>query len=357
MSHIFISYSHENPAPAAMLARTLEGHGWSVFWDRTIPAGKTWREAIGRELEEARCVIVLWTRASIKSHWVQEEADHARQRGVLVPILIENVEPPLGLRSIQAARLIDWDGTDSSSVLRALIGDIAAIIESSSKEDAEDGAELEREGNVENGRDPYKRTNSEETANYSLFQKLPREFRHLSTFLAGAAVAAPFLASFVAIAPPWPTGMAAITSAVVLVVLIVVYQTFKGDESNITRSIKWLSVVGLMLLVAYVVLFSMFTIYVPPAKRSIVIGYQCTAEALLVYKAKCPLLTIEELSEAVFDEFQLWTRLSITIVRVTLITGWLSLFVALAAIIGQCLILMRRKISSSARRISQGKSV
>src|SRR5215469_13987552 len=106
MSDIFISYSSdEDHAQAAMLAQILEGEGWSVFWDTTIPVGKRWHEIIERKLDEARCVIVLWTKASIKSDWVREEADHARRRGILIPILIENVEPPLPFGSIQAARL------------------------------------------------------------------------------------------------------------------------------------------------------------------------------------------------------------------------------------------------------------
>jgi hypothetical protein len=69
---------------------------------------KRWRETIGRELSEARCVIVLWSKTSIDSSWVQEEADDARRRGVLVPVLIDKVIPPIGFRSVQAADLADW---------------------------------------------------------------------------------------------------------------------------------------------------------------------------------------------------------------------------------------------------------
>ena len=100
---------------AEMLAQTLEGRGWSTFWDRTIPIGKTWRETIGSELDGARCVIVLWSKTSIESDWVQEEADDAKRRGVLVPILIDNIQPPIGFRSIQAAHLrkLGRDGTNS----------------------------------------------------------------------------------------------------------------------------------------------------------------------------------------------------------------------------------------------------
>jgi TIR domain len=114
MSDIFVSYTNQDRHRAELLVRTLEGHGWSVFWDRTIPIGKTWRDTIGMELNNARCVIVLWSKTSIESGWVQEEADDAKSRGVLVPVLIEKVLPPIGFRSIQAADFVNWDGTEST---------------------------------------------------------------------------------------------------------------------------------------------------------------------------------------------------------------------------------------------------
>src|SRR5215831_3736234 len=152
MSDIFLSYAREDQPWAEMLARTLEDRGWSTFWDRTIPIGKTWRETIGRELDGARCVIVLWSKSSIESRWVQEEADDAQGRGVLVPILIENVQAPIGFRSIQAAHLENWDGTESTQTFRRLIADIAGLIgpPPSAKEEGKGAeAQVERRAEIE----------------------------------------------------------------------------------------------------------------------------------------------------------------------------------------------------------------
>ena len=52
MADIFLSYASEDIDKAQRLAQALTAHG-SVFWDRTIPAGKTWREFISFELERA----------------------------------------------------------------------------------------------------------------------------------------------------------------------------------------------------------------------------------------------------------------------------------------------------------------
>ena len=128
MSDIFMSYASEDRPRGEAFARALEGQGWTVFWDRTIPIGKTWRETIGRELSQARCVIVLWSKTSIDSSWVQEEADDAKGRGVLVPVLIDKVVPPIGFRSVQAADLADWDGNKTTQAFRRLSADIAALV-------------------------------------------------------------------------------------------------------------------------------------------------------------------------------------------------------------------------------------
>jgi hypothetical protein len=128
MSDIFISYNNEDRLRARMFAETLGGRGWSIFWDRAIPTGKTWPETIGRELEEARCVVVLWSNTSIKSAWVRDEADDAKARGVLFPVRIDNIQPPIGFRGFQTADLVNWKPNVPSEQFDTLIADIAALI-------------------------------------------------------------------------------------------------------------------------------------------------------------------------------------------------------------------------------------
>jgi hypothetical protein len=53
MADIFISYAREDLERVRPIVRLIEAAGWSVFWDRTIPAGMTWRQHIGRALDEA----------------------------------------------------------------------------------------------------------------------------------------------------------------------------------------------------------------------------------------------------------------------------------------------------------------
>jgi len=128
MTDIFISYAHEDERRVREIVRALEEKHWSIFWDRRIPAGKTWHDYIGKALSNARCVIVAWSHHSITSEWVIEEADRAKRRGVLVPVLLDSVEPPLGFSGIQAADLTEWKPGYSSPDFDQLIQDIAGVI-------------------------------------------------------------------------------------------------------------------------------------------------------------------------------------------------------------------------------------
>lgn len=110
MAEVFISYSQADRPRVAAIATALEAKGHDVFWDPEIPPGESWESVIQRELEGARCVIVVWSRASLDSDWVREEADYGKRKRLLVPILIDDVEPPLGFSRIQAADLRGWSG-------------------------------------------------------------------------------------------------------------------------------------------------------------------------------------------------------------------------------------------------------
>ena len=127
MSDIFISYSREDRPRAKLIAEELERRGWSVWWDRIIPAGQVFDDVIEQAIRDAKCIIVLWSSHSVGSRWVRSEASEGADRQILVPVLIEEVPIPLAFKRIQAADLTMWrDGVMPAS-FEKLVSDINAL--------------------------------------------------------------------------------------------------------------------------------------------------------------------------------------------------------------------------------------
>jgi hypothetical protein len=135
MADIFISYASHDHECAKLLAGALSARGWSVWWDRKIPLGKSFDQVIEEALDAARCVVVLWSRASVASNWVKTEADEAWRRKILVPVLIEEIKPPLEFRRVQAANLADWRGEANHPELGKLFDSVGELAGSGDRTD------------------------------------------------------------------------------------------------------------------------------------------------------------------------------------------------------------------------------
>ena len=112
MSDVFISYKREDEVRVGRLARALEKAGLDIWWDRGLPGGESWRTNIVNALDAARCVVVVWSHGSvgIEGAFVRDEATRAMSRGILVPVMIDRVAPPLGFGELQAIDLTHWRG-------------------------------------------------------------------------------------------------------------------------------------------------------------------------------------------------------------------------------------------------------
>ncbi len=104
---IFISYSRADRERVAHIAAALEAEGYSVWWDRDIRAGEEFDEVIDKAIKQSKAIVVVWSKTSITSNWVKEEAEDGVLANTLVPLMIDFVTIPRGFRRIQAAELHD----------------------------------------------------------------------------------------------------------------------------------------------------------------------------------------------------------------------------------------------------------
>jgi hypothetical protein len=128
MSDIFISYASADRERARLLADALANRGYSVWWDRTIPPGRVFDEVIQEAIQSARCMIVLWSTASVRSNWVKTEASEGAARGMLVPALINEVAPPIEFKRIQSANLAQWTGDEAHAEYRNLLDSVERLM-------------------------------------------------------------------------------------------------------------------------------------------------------------------------------------------------------------------------------------
>lgn len=125
---VFVSYSRKDRGFVKDLVKALEGTGCKVWWDTELTPGETFSPVIQKALEEARCVVVVWSKTSVGSAWVNDEAGVGRQRKVLVPVRIEGVEPPLGFRQVHDVDFTDWRGDPAAPQVQALVGGIRKLL-------------------------------------------------------------------------------------------------------------------------------------------------------------------------------------------------------------------------------------
>lgn len=128
MSEVFLSYARDDAASARRVAKALEAAGHAVWWDSQLPAHRAYSEEIEQRLEQAKAVIVLWSKTAAQSQWVRAEADFARSRGKLVQAQLDDGLPPMPFNQIQSASLKGWRGNVRHRGWEKLAASVAALV-------------------------------------------------------------------------------------------------------------------------------------------------------------------------------------------------------------------------------------
>lgn len=118
---VFVSYSRADVERARRVVDVLRTNGIAAWWDQDIPAGEPWEEVIEKELERCKLVLVLWSRASVRSSNVKAEARYALKKQKLYPALLDRSEPPVFFAEHQGVRLFTPVGGISERGLAALL--------------------------------------------------------------------------------------------------------------------------------------------------------------------------------------------------------------------------------------------
>ena len=125
MADVFISYATEDRERVTPIVEAIDQAGFSVWWDLRIELGSSFDREIERELNAAACVVVIWSKRSIESEWVRNEAQDGLDRDILLPILIDDIRPPLAFRRAQTAH---FSGQASTDELSRVVSGVESIV-------------------------------------------------------------------------------------------------------------------------------------------------------------------------------------------------------------------------------------
>ena len=109
MVDVFISWSRNDHARVAMLARAVEAEGCAVWWDADLPPHQSYGDVFTAKIGAARAAIVVWSADAVKSEWVRAEADMVRNLKKL-QTAIGDVMLPLPFNQIQNVDIGAWNG-------------------------------------------------------------------------------------------------------------------------------------------------------------------------------------------------------------------------------------------------------
>ncbi len=90
MSHIFISYSHKDTAYVEKLEKKLISEGFDLWVDHRIDYGSRWTKEIEKAIDACDAYIIVMSKNSAESQWVERERIHAeKRRKPFFPLLLK----------------------------------------------------------------------------------------------------------------------------------------------------------------------------------------------------------------------------------------------------------------------------
>ena len=151
----------------------------------------------------------------------------------------------------------------------------------------------------------------------------------------GTVASIPLLAALARLEPPWPPGISFVSSALILLSALLAWEwTRRARVRNRRTLILASAILTTTGLIGYLALYSLFVETIPGASERVIRGYTCTAEARQVYGASCPDLPRDALKDAEWEAVVLWTRSSVTFVRLGLAISWLVFTAGLVGAVG-----------------------
>ena len=303
-AQVFISYSSKDKPVGDAACAILEQRGYRCWIaPRDILPGTEWGEAIINGLTSCQVFVLIYSANANESPQVRREIERAVHHGLFViPFRLEDVAPH---RSMEYFMSVPHWLDAMTPPLEERLDELADVV----------GRLLD---------DP--------AAGYEYAPPpVPGKIDPKAAAVALAVlILLPVAAAFLALDPPWPSGIGYISAA--LVAGGAAWAHFGAGPGTLVskRWVKAIVVALIVITIGYLSLLSMFVETIPGTAVRVVKGFTCTPDALLVYGDSCPALGRDALRDAEWEAATLWTSSSVMLVRIALAACWLALVAGLA---------------------------
>jgi TIR domain len=106
----FISYARKDQAFALRLANDLRKHGKTVWIDTSLQSGQAWAQKLDEGLEASDVVLLVVSRTSRKSEWVNKELHTAQDdlKKPVIPVIYKRYGSWSPIADLQKIDFIGW---------------------------------------------------------------------------------------------------------------------------------------------------------------------------------------------------------------------------------------------------------
>jgi TIR domain len=129
MTDIMLAHAPDGDARAALIARKLGARGYKVRHAANgyFAPGPLGRRRLKADIDNAACVVVLWSREAAEAPALHAAAQQARAQGKLAFARLDAAAAPPGLRVAKAADLSNWMGRETGRAWRELDGAVRRL--------------------------------------------------------------------------------------------------------------------------------------------------------------------------------------------------------------------------------------
>ena len=110
MTDLYISYGLREALWVNKLVTMLDAQGFTVCWEHAVAPGDDVRtDESMQALNNAKCVLAVWSDTSVADFWVLSDAERAVEQSKLISVVAKSAVIPKTFRRSETIFMQNWD--------------------------------------------------------------------------------------------------------------------------------------------------------------------------------------------------------------------------------------------------------